>query len=153
MSDSATAVFIEPSAGELWLVLGRLGVALLAGGLIGIERQAHRRAAGLRTHILISLAAAAFMLAGGHSGDDLTRVVQGIAVGVGFIGAGSILKLPESGRIQGLTTAGGIWSAAAAGVAAGSGDVILAGVISVLTVVVTGVLGLLEARWTGGPSS
>jgi putative Mg2+ transporter-C (MgtC) family protein len=107
-----------------------LGLAALCGGAIGIERELKARWAGLRTHIMVSLGAAVFVLAGieaaRNTPAELTRVIQGIATGVGFIGAGTIIKLTDRIEVRGLTTASSIWAAAAIGVAAGMGMYFLA---------------------------
>jgi putative Mg2+ transporter-C (MgtC) family protein len=135
-----------------WNEFARSGLRLLAaitlGAAIGWERERRHRWAGLRTHMLVTLAAAAFTILGiemavGSDGDP-TRVVQGIATGIGFLGAGTILKMPERRRIEGLTTASGIWTAAAVGVAVGAGRLLLAVVLSLLTVVVLQASRLLE---------
>lgn len=102
----------------------RLLVALALGAALGYEREASGAAAGLRTHMLVSLGAALFVLVPLQAGmelEDVSRVVQGVAAGVGFLGAGAILKLRSAETITGLTTAAGIWLTAAVGVAAGMG--------------------------------
>lgn len=107
----------------------RLMTAAVLGALIGIEREWRGKAAGLRTHTTVALAAAAFVLAvleSGADGDSLSRAIQGIAAGIGFIGAGTILKKTNEEDIQGLTTAATIWLTAAIGVAAGAGKMTLA---------------------------
>ena len=106
----------------------RLSIALLLGGLIGAERQISGHSAGLRTHVRVAVGAAVLTLVGlASTGDQqVTRVVQGIASGVGFIGAGAILKAGGADRVKGLTTAGSIWVAAAMGTAAGLGEYALA---------------------------
>lgn len=101
----------------------RLLVAAFLGGLLGYERERAGKSAGIRTHMLVSLGAALFVLIPQQSGvspGELTRVVQGVVTGIGFLGAGTILK-DERGMIRGLTTAAGIWLTAAIGVAAGTG--------------------------------
>lgn len=102
----------------------RMLVALLLGALIGWDRERRDADAGLRTHMLVSLGAALFVLVpaeAGMSKEDLSRVVQGIVSGIGFLGAGTVLKDRSEGRIHGLTTAGSIWATAAIGMAAGMG--------------------------------
>ncbi|HEX8235474.1 MAG TPA: MgtC/SapB family protein [Abditibacteriaceae bacterium] len=104
----------------------RLVMAALIAGVIGWEREGEGKAAGLRTHMLVSLGSALFVLSALESGarpEDVTRVTQGITAGIGFIGGGVILKLTEERRVHGLTTAATIWLAAALGVAAGLGRV------------------------------
>ena len=98
---------------------------MLAGGIIGFQREASGKAAGLRTHILVCMGTALFVLAAAGSDmqqDAMSRVVQGLATGIGFLGAGAILKLESSRQIRGLTTAAGIWLTAALGVAIGLGQ-------------------------------
>jgi putative Mg2+ transporter-C (MgtC) family protein len=105
-------------------VTARLVMAAGLGGLLGYERRRHGKAAGLRTHMLVSLGAALFIQASVQAGApaaDLTRVVQGIATGIGFVGAGAILKLGEPAQVRGLTTAAGVWLTAAVGTAVGLG--------------------------------
>jgi putative Mg2+ transporter-C (MgtC) family protein len=102
----------------------RLVLAGLLGGLLGLEREWHQKPAGLRTHMLVAMGAALFVLVSQHSGvspNDMSRVVQGLVAGVGFLGAGTILKSEGDTRIQGLTTAAGIWLTAAIGMAVGLG--------------------------------
>jgi putative Mg2+ transporter-C (MgtC) family protein len=128
----------------------RLFIAALLGGVIGIERQLHRHSAGLRTHILVTLGAAAFVLTGlrmaeSERGDPL-RVVQGVVIGIGFLGAGTILKRTAPEEVRGLTTAAGIWNAAAVGAAVGAGYLGLALSVTFITFGVLGTLGLLERK-------
>jgi putative Mg2+ transporter-C (MgtC) family protein len=102
----------------------RLLVACLLGAAIGFEREKERKAAGLRTHMLVALGAALFTLIPQEakmSSGDLSRIIQGIAAGIGFLGAGCILKLSDEHRVQGLTSAAGIWLTAAVGTAVGAG--------------------------------
>lgn len=108
-------------------ILVRLILAIVVGGLIGLERQLDRKPAGLRTHMLVSLGAAIFVIAGlggttAESG-DYTRIIQGITTGVGFLGAGEIISRTDRRKIQvrGLTSAAAIWVSAALGVAIGCG--------------------------------
>jgi putative Mg2+ transporter-C (MgtC) family protein len=130
----------------------RLIAATLLGAIIGIQRERTGKPAGLRTHILVALGTTLLVLVssiGGMSLDGVSRVVQGIVTGNGFIGAGSILKLSEERDIQGLTTAAGIWMTAAIGVAIGLGAVGIALLSTLLTLIVLAVLGSLEARLLG----
>lgn len=120
-----------PGTDVLIAVAWRLGSAALLGGLVGIERQWEHKAAGLRTHMTVALASSAFVVVMNQSGGqaaDLSRVIQGLAAGVGFLGAGTILKGESESRIHGLTTAATIWLTAAIGVAAGAGQVAVAGI-------------------------
>src|SRR5262245_35154218 len=111
---------------ELVEFLCLLGAAALLGGLVGLEREIHGRWAGLRTHIMVTIGATVFVRAAGAEHADVGRVIQGIAAGVGFIGAGTILKLTDRIEVKGLTTASSIWLAAAIGAALGTGSYILA---------------------------
>ncbi len=102
----------------------RLLVAVVLGGLLGYERESRGNSAGFRTHMLVALGAALFVLVpleAGITPADLSRVLQGVITGVGFLGAGAIIKLSQEQEIKGLTTAASIWLTAAIGVAAGMG--------------------------------
>ncbi len=111
-------------------VLWRLGVSAVLGGLIGAERQWHRCNAGLRTHILVSLGSALIMLTSIYVFDiysgmvrgDPARIAAGVITGIGFIGAGSIMRDMEG--IRGLTTAASLWVVAAIGLAVGCGFIL-----------------------------
>ncbi len=128
----------------------RLGAALLAGAIIGIDREFRKKPAGLRTHALVSLGSAVVVLAtiGASAGnaDAVSRAVQGIITGIGFLGAGVIMQHEAERRIEGLTTAASIWIAAGLGIACGAGLVELALIAlgAILVVLVGG--GAIE-RW------
>ena len=118
-------LFHRPDMAQLGHVLARVLVAAALGGLLGAERERAGKAAGLRTHMLVALGAALFVLFPAEAGmntSDLSRVIQGVATGIGFIGAGTILKRADSDEIQGLTTAASIWLTAAIGMAVGAGQ-------------------------------
>ena len=120
-----------PDAQEAVRVVIRLLAALLAGGIIGYQRESVGKAAGLRTHMLVSMGTALFVIGAVHAGmeqDAMSRVVQGLATGIGFLGAGTILKVEHERRIRGLTTAAGIWMTAAIGVAVGLGHLATAAI-------------------------
>jgi putative Mg2+ transporter-C (MgtC) family protein len=109
---------------EVTQIVVRLLLAALLGGLLGFQRERVGKAAGLRTHMLVALGSAVFVLIpyqAGMSLADLSRVLQGVIAGIGFLGAGTILKQQEPERIHGLTTAAGLWLTAAVGIAAGMG--------------------------------
>lgn len=113
-----------PDAAGVTRITIRLLIAATLGGMLGFEREQKGKAAGLRTHMLVSLGAALFVLIpqqAGVSDADLTRVLQGLVAGIGFLGAGTIIKGNGDEEIKGLTTAAGIWLTAAIGVAAGMG--------------------------------
>lgn len=102
----------------------RMGEALVLGAAIGWDRERRDAEAGLRTHMLVALGAALFVLIpleAGMNDEQLSRAVQGLVSGIGFLGAGAVLKDQEEGRIHGLTTAASIWATAAVGLAAGMG--------------------------------
>jgi putative Mg2+ transporter-C (MgtC) family protein len=114
-----------PDRRQLARVVIRLLVAVLLGAVVGIERERAGKAAGLRTHMLVTLGTAVFVLAcsgAGIASDGLSRVVQGIVTGIGFIGGGSILKGADERDVHGLTTAASVWVAAAVGIAVGLGN-------------------------------
>jgi putative Mg2+ transporter-C (MgtC) family protein len=109
---------------DITRIVLRLLVALALGGLLGYERESIGASAGLRTHMLVSLGSALFVLIPLQAGmriDDLSRVLQGVTAGIGFLGAGAILKQTDKSDIKGLTTAASVWLTAAIGVAAGMG--------------------------------
>ncbi|MGO4307379.1 MgtC/SapB family protein [Cupriavidus sp. RAF12] len=113
-----------PDVKELTRILLRLTLAVLLGGMIGYEREAAGKAAGLRTHMLVALGSALFVLVPLQAGvplPDMSRVLQGLASGIGFLGAGAIIKLNSEEDIRGLTTAASIWTVAAIGIACGLG--------------------------------
>ena len=129
---------------DLAEIVVRLGAALLAGALIGLDREIKKRPAGLQTHALVALGAALTLLvvAGspGGSGDPTSRAVQGIITGIGFLGAGVIMQYERERRVEGLTTAASIWTAAALGMACGAGYLALAGIglAAIILVLVAG---------------
>jgi putative Mg2+ transporter-C (MgtC) family protein len=125
----------------------RLLLAAVLGGAIGFERQRKRKPAGLRTHMLVALGAALFVVSQHptESPDAASRVIQGVAAGVGFLGAGAILKDSRE-WVHGLTTAADIWLTAAIGVAAGMGRGSTALLTTVLALVILAILPRFE-RW------
>ncbi len=143
--------------GELF---ARLVLAVLLGGILGLEREYRSKPAGLRTHMLVALGAASFSLAalamvdesrrlletpGISASFDPTRVVDGIVGGIGFLGAGAII--PNRRSVEGLTTAGSIWLVGAVGIAVGAGAYVLACSSVLLAVLILLGLRFLE-RWT-----
>jgi len=130
-------------------LLAAAGLALL----LGLERELRGKPAGLRSHMLVSLGACAFIMMGMHIllatavGDpsaqiDPTRIVQGVVGGIGFLGAGCIIQ--SRGNIQGITTGASIWISGAIGVACGIGTLALAGMVTLLALVIVVVLGRFE---------
>lgn len=113
-----------PDVTQFTRVTLRLLVAIALGAVLGYEREMRGTSAGLRTHMLVAIGSALFVLVplqAGMSIDDLSRVLQGITSGIGFLGAGAIIKLSQNREIRGLTTAAGVWLTAAIGVSAGMG--------------------------------
>ena len=137
-----------PDARQFVHVMIRLIAATLLGAVVGFERKQAGKPAGSRTHMLVSLGSAVLVLACsavGMSMEGLSRVIQGIATGIGFVGAGSILKLSEERNIQGLTTAAGIWMTAAIGVAVRLGSLGVALLSTFFTLIIL-LAAPLEAR-------
>jgi len=134
---------------RLAVIVIRLLAATILGAIVGLQRERAGKPAGLRTHMLVCIATAMVVLAGsgvGMSTDGLSRIIQGIVTGIGFIGAGSILKLSREHEIKGLTTAAGLFMTAAIGVSSGVGAVGLAIIGTTLTVIVLA-LESAEEKW------
>lgn len=125
-----------------------LVVAVCLGGIVGWEREAWRKPAGLRTHMMVALGAAAFtrlalqaVLDGessGVTGGDPSRIIEGVATGIGFLGAGSIIH--SRGEVRGITTAAGIWVVGAVGACCGAGYYAMAAVAVLLSVLILALL-------------
>jgi putative Mg2+ transporter-C (MgtC) family protein len=142
-----------PEWPQLLRVSVRLSLAVLLGALLGLERERERKAAGLRTHMLVALGAALFTVApleSGMSVADLSRVFQGVAAGIGFLGAGTILKLSDEREIRGLTTAATIWLTGAVGVAVGLGRVWVAIFGTLMALTILFIIGYIEHRLESG---
>jgi putative Mg2+ transporter-C (MgtC) family protein len=142
-----------PDAGRATRIVVRLSVAAILGGALGFEREQKGKSAGLRTHMLVAIGAALFVLIpqqAGVSDADLSRVLQGLVAGVGFLGAGTIIKGNGDEEPKGLTTAAGIWLTAAIGVAAGMGRESTAVLSTLLALVILAmhpkVTGFFEKR-------
>jgi putative Mg2+ transporter-C (MgtC) family protein len=132
-----------------WEAIVRTIAALVAGGAIGLERSYHGRAAGLRTYALVSFGSA-LLVAGGQyelfpaDSGEVTRIIQGIVTGIGFLGAGVIVK--EGFSVRGLTTAASIWCAAAIGVVLGAGSYWMGFASTLVTLVALTILRRVEDR-------
>ena len=125
----------------------RLFAAMFLGAVIGLQREKVGKPAGIKTHILATFGTTVFVLACisyGMEKDALSRVIQGIVTGIGFLGAGAILKLDDKRDIKGLTTAASIYVSAGIGVAVGLGALGLAMLATVLTMVVLAIIGKFE---------
>lgn len=131
----------------------RLLAAAALAAVIGLERELRNRPAGLRTHMLVGVGAAAFLLVGFEimlaieAGEtsvqvDPARIVEGVVTGIGFLGAGCIIQ--SRGSVQGITTGAAIWIAGAIGVACGAGNLILAAMVTAISLVIVVGLGYLE---------
>ena len=128
----------------------RLLVALLLGAFIGLEREYHRHPAGLRTMAMVSVGSCLFTLLGaelGNKNTDPTRIAAQVVTGVGFLGAGAILR--QGRNIHGLTTAASIWVVAAIGMAVGFGLYLLPTICTLLVVIALITIRPLEARLFG----
>jgi len=155
MEESFADVLTQGVPPQLMTV--RLLLATVLGGLFGWERESRDKPAGLRTHMLVSIGSATFTLLGfetgaaltdrfGASGLDPTRIVQGIVGGLGFLGAGSIIKSRQADDVRGLTTAASVWFTGALGVACGMGAYLLALISAGLGLLVLTVLGHMSKR-------
>jgi putative Mg2+ transporter-C (MgtC) family protein len=141
-----------PDRTRLAVILIRVLAAMILGAIVGLQRERVGKAAGLRTHMLVCLGTATVVLAGweaGMSSDGLSRVIQGVVTGIGFVGAGSILKLSRERQIKGLTTAAGLWMTAAIGVGVGVGAIGLAIIATIFTVIILS-LERFEESWHKG---
>ena len=141
------SVFEAPTRME-WIVLCRLVLATLAGGAIGWNRHRAGKPAGMGTHALVALGAALFVAipigqSPGHA-DALSRVIQGVATGVGFLGAGEIFRDPGAGKITGLTSAAALWVTAALGITIAAGSLFGSLTAAVLVFVVLELAPRLE---------
>ena len=138
-----------------WEFLGRVAVAALLGGTLGLDRELRRAAAGVRTYALVGMGSAAFIAAAiliaqvadadaGTFNDNQSRMAAGLVAGVGFLGAGAILRTDE--RVRGITTAAGIWVTAAIGLLIGTGSWILGiGVTVIALIIIVGLRPLHES--------
>jgi putative Mg2+ transporter-C (MgtC) family protein len=128
---------------DAWLdIVARLSLSLVVGAVIGLNRDLHHKQAGVRTNALVSLGAALAVLVvmppgqdDAHRIDALSRVIQGVLTGIGFLGAGVILRDPVKRHVSGLTTAAAVWLAALLGVACGAGAYVTVLVALVLAIV------------------
>jgi putative Mg2+ transporter-C (MgtC) family protein len=152
-TQGADAALSLPDLLHVTEVALRLAGAAVLGGLVGAEREGAGKAAGLRTHMIVALGAAMFVLAPAEAGlaaGDVSRIIQGVAAGIGFIGAGTILKRADRNEIHGLTTAAGIWLTAAIGVASAVGPLWLPGLCAACALVILFFLGAIERKIEGG---
>lgn len=138
-------IFVEP-----FEVIMRLLASGLIGGIIGLERESSNRPAGFRTHILVTISACLIMMVSATAfnpigmGNDPMRLAAQVLSGIGFLGAGTIIR--DGGTIRGLTTAASLWTCSAIGLAIGSGLYLFAGVAAIITIVTLEVLDRIDAN-------
>ena len=154
MVDDLLSELTDPFPELAWYtVLARLLVAAVFGGVLGWEREYREKSAGLRTHMMIALAACLFTLLAfelialettgeEHLRTDPLRLVEAVTAGVAFLAAGSIIT--SRGEVRGLTTGAGMWLSGAVGLACGIGQIPLAAMAMAVALVVMGVLRMLE---------
>ncbi|WP_229022900.1 MgtC/SapB family protein [Actinomarinicola tropica] len=143
---------LDITAADQLTVLGLVAVAAVLGAALGAEREMANKAAGVRTHMLVATGAALVVGVGDlliHVDDgtgDPSRTLHGVITGLGFLGAGAIVRHRDA-TVEGLTTAASLWFAGAVGAGAGLGVPILAAGVTVIGLVVLRVVGRVEARW------
>ncbi|MDD5042398.1 MAG: MgtC/SapB family protein [Candidatus Omnitrophica bacterium] len=138
-------------------MIARLSLTVILSGLIGLERQVHRRDAGLRTHILVALGSSLIMLTSLYVFDiykdkvalDPARIAAGVITGIGFLGAGTIIREPE--RVKGLTTAASLWVVSAIGLAVGVGFIKVSIYTTAFVLLVLHLLRYIENRILNNP--
>jgi len=138
-----------PDIATLTKITLRLLLAAILGGILGYERERKSRSAGVRTHMLVAIGAALFMIGPTQAGmnlGDLSRVIQGTIQGIGFLGAGAIIISVSGRKVEGLTTAASIWAAAGIGIAAGLGIEATAVLSTIIVLIVLAVIPLLSKQ-------
>ena len=143
-----------PDVAEVTRLCLRLLIAMILGGVLGFERERSGASAGFRTHMLVALGSALFVLVPLQAGTDLSdmsRVLQGVIAGIGFLGAGAILKSSDDQQVRGLTTAASIWLTAAIGIAAGMGREATAVLSTLFALVILFALRLSIGKVIGVP--
>ncbi len=128
-----------PTVAQGVRVVVRLLLAAALGGVLGYERERRGKAAGMRTYMLVAIGSTLFVLVPQQAGMtivDLSRVLQGVVVGVGFLGAGTILKAQDESHVHGLTTAAGVWLTSAIGITVGMGREFTAVLSTTLAVII-----------------
>jgi putative Mg2+ transporter-C (MgtC) family protein len=127
----------------------RVAAACFVGGFVGYQRQRLHKAAGVRTHMLVAVGAAFFVAVpylDGMSKSDISRVVQGVVTGIGFLGAGVIVKSQDAKTVKGLTSAACIWYVAALGIACGLGKLVIAAPGAIVALIILGLIPQLASR-------
>jgi putative Mg2+ transporter-C (MgtC) family protein len=136
-------------ASDVTRLLVRILLAVALAALIGWEREVRGSTAGLRTHMIIALGVALIVVAAQQSGmdpEDVSRVIQGVFAGIGFLGAGAIIKQSDSDQVRGLTTAASLWTTAAVATACGLGSELTAITATLIALVILSVLLRIEKR-------
>lgn len=156
MFSTIIAEFAQPlRAMPTEIAVLRLAMAIILGGIIGLEREISARPAGLRTHMMIALAACLLTivtfemlalpsLAAAAEKSDPLRLIEAVTAGVAFLAAGTIFT--SKGQVNGLTTGAGMWLAGAIGLACGMGQMQLAGMVTLLALVILTLVGWMTAR-------
>lgn len=147
---TAEPIFDFSDVDTVALIAARLALAAGLGLVLGLGRERLRKTAGMRTHMLVSVGSAMFVMCpilAGLSVEGYSRVIQGITQGIGFLGAGTIIKLSDKAEVKGLTTAASTWLTAAVGVSCGMGKFWLALLGAVVAWLVLVPLGIAERRW------
>lgn len=162
---------MNPTFAEIWnnafpeayslshflIITFRLTAATILGGLIGLQRERQHKSAGLRTHMLVSMGSALFVILPFEMQDmgatEISRVIQGVATGIGFLGGGAIIKFSDTHVVKGLTSAAAIWLTAGLGVTIALGQLWTSLLIVVLAWFVLGAVGHAESYkiFGGGP--
>ena len=139
-------------AADVTRLLLRVLLAVGLAALIGYEREVRGSTAGLRTHMILALGVALIVVAAQQSGmepEDVSRVIQGVFAGIGFLGAGAIIKQSDSDQVRGLTTAASLWTTAAVATACGLGSELTAITATFIALVILSVLLRIERRTLG----
>jgi putative Mg2+ transporter-C (MgtC) family protein len=145
-----------PDVEDVTRVLVRVMLAVGLAALIGYERETRGSTAGLRTHMILALGVALMVVAAEQSGmapEDVSRVIQGVFAGIGFLGAGAIVKQTNSDQVRGLTTAASLWTTAAVATACGLGTELTAVIGTVIALIILSVLLRIERRGRKTPTS
>lgn len=138
-----------PDLSTITSITLRLIIAAVLGGILGYERERKKRSAGVRTHMLVAVGAALFVIGPLQSGmpiEDMSRVLQGVVQGIGFLGAGAIMVRAKQREVEGLTTAASIWATAAIGVIAGLGLEATAVLSAVIVLIILGAVPLIMPK-------
>lgn len=138
-----------PDLSTITSITLRLIIAAVLGGILGYERERKKRSAGVRTHMLVAVGAALFVIGPLQSGmpiEDMSRVLQGVVQGIGFLGAGAIMVRAKQREVEGLTTAASIWATAAIGIIAGLGLEATAILSAVIVLIILGAVPLIMPK-------